>query len=54
MRDMVVDDRPPKFDQDPGRVKWMKLIQEHMDDVLARHPDPKPPYTNNPDLEIGL
>jgi hypothetical protein len=49
MNDKVIDDRPP-----PAKADWMKLIQEHMDDVLARHPDPKPPYTNNPDLEIGL
>jgi hypothetical protein len=54
MRDMVLDDRPPKFDQDPGRTKWMKLIQERMDDVLKRYPEPLPPYTNDPDLEIGL
>jgi hypothetical protein len=54
MRDMMVDDRPPKFDQDPGRIKWMKLIQERVDDVLARYPEPLPPYTNDPDLEIGL
>lgn len=54
MNDMVVDDRPPKFDQDPGRVKWMKLAQERVDDILERYPNPLPPYTNDPNLDIGL
>jgi hypothetical protein len=54
MNDKVYDDRPPKFDQDPGRIKWMKLIQERVDEVLERYPEPKPPYTNDPNLDIGL
>lgn len=34
------DDRPPRAPED-----WMKEIQKHTDEILARYPDPKPPYT---------
>ncbi len=45
MRDMVNDDRPPRFDNDPGRDKWIAQMQDKVDNVLAKHPDPLPPYT---------
>jgi hypothetical protein len=34
------DDRPPAATKD-----WMTTIQERVEDVLARHPEPLPPYT---------
>ena len=39
MNDKFVDDRPPS-----SEAGWMAKIQERIDDVLARYPDPKPPY----------
>jgi len=54
MNDKVTDDRPPKFDNDPGRDRWMKSVQTRVDEVLERYPDPLPPYTNNPDLDVTL
>lgn len=34
------DDRPPAATED-----WMTAIQERVDEVLSRHPEPLPPYT---------
>lgn len=34
------DDRPPSPQED-----WMNEIQARVDDVLARYPEPLPPYT---------
>ena len=49
MNDKVIDDRPPA-----AKAGWMKIIQERMDEVLARYPDPKPPDTNDPNLDVTL
>ena len=54
MNDKLTDDRPPKFDSAPGRIPWMKQMQERVDEVLARYPDPLPPYTNDPNLDVTL
>ena len=40
MNDMAQDDRPPS-----SKAGWMSKIQERVDDVLARYPEPLPPYT---------
>lgn len=45
MRDMVTDDRPPRFDNAPSRIKWMELMQDKVDNVLAKYPEPLPPHT---------
>lgn len=49
MNDKVYDDRPPK-----AKEGWMCNLQARIDEVLARYPDPKPPYTQDPNLDIGL
>lgn len=54
MRDMVNDDRPPRFDNDPGRVKWMQIMQERVDEVLAKYPEPLPPYTELGDESLEV
>lgn len=40
MSDKCYDDRPPRAFEG-----WEKATQEIVDAVLARHPNPKPPYT---------
>lgn len=40
MRDNHTDDRPPK-----AQEGWMKKIEEQAREVLARYPEPLPPYT---------
>ena len=40
MNDMAQDDRPPS-----SEAEWMSKIQERVDDVLERYPEPLPPYT---------
>lgn len=45
MRDMVNDDRPPKFDNDLDRMPWMEQMQTRIDIVLGKYPDSLPPYT---------
>jgi len=40
LQDKVHDDRPPRSQED-----WMESAQESTDEVLARYPDPLPPYT---------
>jgi hypothetical protein len=49
MNDKLTDDRPP-----PAKSGWMKRIQTLMDDVLERYPNPLPPYTNDPNLDVTL
>jgi hypothetical protein len=49
MNDKVLDDRPPVADP-----LWMSKVQDRVDDVLGRYPKPLPPYTNDPNLDIGL
>lgn len=44
MRGMVYDDRPPAFENDPGREPWMKSIQDRVHEILSRYPDPKQPF----------
>ena len=36
----VYDDRPPRAPEN-----WMADIQKHVDAILARHPEPKQPFT---------
>ncbi len=38
---LAQDDRPPSSPKG-----WLDQIQERVDDVLARHPNPLPPYTH--------
>lgn len=52
MRDMCQDDRPPRFENDPGREPWMEWQRELTEDVLDRYPEPLPPYTIN-DREVA-
>ena len=40
MADMATDDRPPVVDP-----HWMEKVQERVTEVLKRHPNPLPPYT---------
>ncbi len=40
MNDMVNDDRPP-----PAKAGWLARVRKLVDEVLSRHPEPKPPYT---------
>ena len=49
MNDKVHDDRPPAMK--PG---WMCDLQERVDEVLERYPNPKKPYTNDPGLDVTL
>lgn len=49
MNDKVFDDRPPK-----AKGGWFCNLQARIDEVLARYPEPKPPYTQDPNLDIGL
>jgi hypothetical protein len=42
MNDMVTDDRPP-----PPKADWLNKIQGLVDNVLARHPEPLPPYVKD-------
>lgn len=43
----VYDDRPPRAPEG-----WMKDVQAKVDDVLKRHPEPKQPYTQEPQGEF--
>lgn len=54
MRDMVTDDRPPRFDNDPGRIKWMELMQDKVDNVLAKYPKPLPPHVELKETEYAF
>lgn len=49
MNDKCIDDRPPA-----SKAGWMKNVQALMDDVLQRYPNPLPPYTQDPNLDIEL
>lgn len=40
LRGLCTDDRPP-----PTQTGWMKRIQEKVEEIIERNPDPKPPYT---------
>ncbi len=48
MNDMAQDDRPPSPPAD-----WMQKIQGHVDEVLARYPNPLPPYLRKDAEEPG-
>ncbi len=40
IRDMWVDDRPPKMSED-----WLKLLNEKAGDIIEKYPDAKDPIT---------
>tara|TARA_R110002020_G_scaffold2751_8_gene12933 strand:- start:5496 stop:5939 length:444 start_codon:yes stop_codon:yes gene_type:complete len=41
MRGQVTDDRPPTN----SRTDFLRQVQSQVTDILAKYPDPKPPYT---------
>lgn len=46
---MVVDDRPPN-----SPLCWMAGVQKRVDEIVERYPEPLPPYTADPNMDVEL